>query len=357
MATTDYPVNHPLAVKLWAKKLSYEVTGDTYFSRFASESSDSLCQIKTETMKSPGDKITCGLRMLATGAGIQGDNTAEGNEEALVTHNDAVFIDQLREPFRTGGRMSEQRVPFNVRDELRGAAKDWWVERLDTCFMNQLAGNTGQSDTRFTGNNATAAPSTAGSVTRLIVGGSETAETSLSATTTHAIKMADLDRAVAIAKTDKPRIRPVRVMGKNYYVVFLHPYAIYQLRKDASTAGNFFDIQKAQLQGGKIGDNPILTGAEFIHNGCIVHESSYLPATVGASDNTLYKRGVLCGAQSIVCAYGRAGGKNNMIWEEDMFDYGNQFGVSAGMIFGMKKSVYNSIDFATIALAGYAPAP
>ncbi len=357
MATTDYPVNHPLAVKLWAKKLAIEVTGQTYYSKFMSEGSDSIVQKKTETSKGPGDKITCGLRMLATGAGIQGDNTAEGNEEALVTYSDSLLINQLREPFRTGGRMSEQRVPFSVREEIRAAARDWWVERMDVSFMNQLTGNTGQSDTRYTGNNATTAPSTAGSVTRLIVGGSETAETSLSAVATHAIKMPDIDKAVALAKVQSPRIRPVKVMGKPYYVVFLHPYAIRQLRADASTAGNFFDIQKAQLQGGKIGDNPILTGAEFIHNGAIIHESSYLPTTVGASDNTVYRRGVLCGAQAMVCAYGRAGGDNGMLWEEDMFDYGNQFGVSAGMIFGMKKSVYNSIDFATITLAGYAPAP
>lgn len=357
MATTDYPTGHPLAVKTWAKKLTHEVTGGTYYKKFSSMGSDSICEIKDEVRKGPGDKITYGLRMLATGAGIQGDNTAEGNEEALVTYTDSVLIDQLREPFRSGGRVSEQRVPFSVREEMRMAAQDWWIERLDTSFMNQLTGNTAQSDTRYTGNNSTSAPSTAGSVTRLIVGGSEDAETSLSATTTHAIKMSDIDKAVAVAKTQSPRIRPVRVDGKNYYVCFLHPYAIYQLRSDASTSGNFFDIQKAQLQGGKISDNPILTGAEFIHNGCIVHESSYLPATVGASDNTVHKRGVVCGAQAITCAYGRDGGEAGMIWAEDMFDYGNQFGISAGMIFGMTKNIYNSIDFATITLAGYAPAP
>lgn len=360
MATTDFGVNHPLAVKLWAKKLSYEVTGETYFSKFASEGSDSAFQIKTETQKGAGDKITCGLRMLATGAGIQGDATAEGNEEALTFHNDSFFIDQLREPFRTGGRMTEQRVPYDLRMEMEMAAKDWWIERMDTSVFNQLVGNTAQTDTKFTGNNATLAPSTAGSVTRLILGGSETAETSLSATTTHAIKLADIDRAVAIAKVQSPRIRPIRVKGDKYYLVFLHPYAIRQLRADASTAGNFFDIQKAQLQGGKISDNPILTGAEFIYNGAIVHESSYLPTIVGTPSSGAvanFRRGALVGAQAVVCAYGQDGGPNKMTWVEELFDYENQFGVSAGMIFGMKKSVYNSIDFGVITLGGYAPAP
>lgn len=29
MATTDYPVNHPLAVKLWSKKIAREVLKQT----------------------------------------------------------------------------------------------------------------------------------------------------------------------------------------------------------------------------------------------------------------------------------------------------------------------------------------
>jgi len=261
MATTDFGVGHPLAVKLWSKKLSYEVAGETYFSKFSGEGSDSAFQIKTETSKGPGDKITYGVRMLPTGSGIQGDDTAEGNEEALTTYNDALFINQLREAFRTGGRMTEQRVPFNIREEIRAAAKDWWVERLDVSMANQLTGYTAQSDTRYTGNNAAIAPSTQSGITRLIIGGGHTAEGSLSATTTHAIKLSDLDKAAAIAKAQQPRIRPIRVDGKNLWLAFLHPYAILQMRADSSTAGNFFDVQKAILQGGKISDNPIITGA------------------------------------------------------------------------------------------------
>ena len=35
----------------------------------------------------------------------------------------------------------------------------------------------------------------------------------------------------------------------------------------------------------------------------------------------------------------------------------NQLGVSAGLIFGLKKMVFNSKDFATIVVSSYAPAP
>lgn len=354
MATTSYGVNHPLAVKLWSRKLFHEIIGESYFGRFVGKSDTSLIQLKDETQKSAGDKITFGLRMLLTGDGVQGDSTLEGNEEGLVTYSDSVTINQLRHAVRSAGKMSEQRVPFSVREESRMGLQDWWIERLETSLANQLCGNTAQADTRYTGNVATIAPSSG----RQIFGGGEASEASLSATTTHAIKLADLDSCVAIAKVQSPRIRPIRVDGKGMYVCFLHPYAIRQLRKDASTAGNFFDIQKAMLQGGKISDNPIVTGGNFIYNNVIVHEWSYLPNTVSAPvAQTNYRRGVFCGAQAAVLGVGQDYTDRKMSWEEELFDYGNQLGVSAGMIYAVKKTVFNSTDFGAIVLSGYAPAP
>jgi N4-gp56 family major capsid protein len=96
-----------------------------------------------------------------TGAGVQGDGTLESNEEGLVTFTDNVFIDQLRHAVRSAGKMSEQRVTFEVREEARMGLQDWWADRLDTSFFNQLCGNTAQSDTRYTGNQVAIAPDTA----------------------------------------------------------------------------------------------------------------------------------------------------------------------------------------------------
>lgn len=358
MAAFDAGVNHPLARKAWARKLYADVVGKGFYGKFLGTSSTSLFQIKEDLAKDKGDQITFGLRALPTGTGVQGDNTQEGNEEALTTYNDAIVINQLRHAFRSGGKMTEQRVPFSVREEMRGAAEDWWFERLETICANQLTGYADQADTRYTGNQAATEPSTASGVTRLIVGGGHTGEASLSLTTSHAIKLNDLDSAAAIAKAQTPRIRPIRVDGKSLWVCFLHPYAIMQLRRDASTAGNFFDVQKAMLQGGKISDNPIITGAEFIYNGTVVHEWPYLPVVKSTvTSSTSYRRGAFCGAQALAVAVGGGGSATQMDWNEELFDYGNQLGVEAGMIFGVKKTKFNSSDFAVITLSGYAPAP
>ncbi len=96
MATTSYPTNHPLAVKLWSRRLMRESLKETYVSRFMGTTKDSLLYVKDEMNKSAGDRVRVGLRMQLTGAGILGDGTLEGNEEALATFTDDLLIDQLR---------------------------------------------------------------------------------------------------------------------------------------------------------------------------------------------------------------------------------------------------------------------
>lgn len=357
MAATSYGVNHPLAVKLWRKKLFQEALKETWASKFMGTSSNSLIQILDDTKKSAGDRITVGLRMQLSGAGVQGDGTLEGNEEALSTYSDNVYIDQLRHAVRSNGKASEQRVPFSVREEAMNGLKDWWADRIDTWVMNQLAGNTGQSDTRYTGNQVAIAPAS----TRLIVGNDNNTEASLSATTTHSLKLSDLDRLVTIAKTATPLIRPIKYNGGDYYVMFVHPNVAYRLRtSNVSTAGNYVDIYKAAMQGGKIDDNPLFTGASFMYNNVIVHESTRVPVITGTPNSGSaadFRRCIFAGAQAAVMAMGRdTSSTDSMDWVEDNFDYQNQLGVSAGMIAGVKKTVFNSVDFATIACSVYAPA-
>ena len=96
MATTSYGTNDPLAVKLWSKRLNVEVLKTTWATKFMGASSSSIIQVKDETSKSAGDKITYGLRMQLSGTGVLGDGTLEGQEESLTTYSDSVVINQLR---------------------------------------------------------------------------------------------------------------------------------------------------------------------------------------------------------------------------------------------------------------------
>lgn len=349
MATTNYPVNDALAVKLWSKKLFQEALKQTYFSRFMGKGSSSIIQIKDETSKGAGDQITVGLRMQLSGAGVSGDGTLEGNEEALTTYSDAVIINQLRHAVRSAGKMSEQRVPFSVREEARMGLQDWWADRLDTWFFNQLGGNTAVSDIRYTGNQAALAPD---ADHKVYLNGSADE----SATSTYVFDITVIDKCVEKAKTLSPMIRPVKVNGEDKYVMFLHPYQVYNLRTNTNS-GQWLDITKAALSGAKESGNMIYNGALGEYNGVILHEATRVPlgvnSSTGAAISTV-RRAIFCGAQAGVMAYGKDHAGGEMTWVEELFDYSNQLGVSAGMIAGVKKARFNSKDFGTIVVPTYA---
>lgn len=139
MAQSSWGVNANEAVKLWSRKLMREALKQTWASKFMGTDSNSLCQILDDTSKGPGDRVRSILRMQLGGAGIQGDGTLEGNEESLVTYTDDIVIDQLRHAVRSGGKMSEQRIPFSVREEARMGLQDWWADRWDTWFVRSHA--------------------------------------------------------------------------------------------------------------------------------------------------------------------------------------------------------------------------
>ena len=164
-----------------------------------------------------------------------------------------------------------------------------------------------------------------------------------------------IDKALVVAKTTSPFIRPVRVDGKDMYVMFLHPYQVRDMRTSTST-GQWLDIQKAAMQGGDTTGNPIFTGSLGVYNNVVLHESTRLPVGTNAGTPiTTVRRAVFCGAQAASIAFGQGfdsvGGTK---WTEKLFDYENQLGVSGAMIFGLKKNVFNSSDFATIVVSSYA---
>lgn len=349
MATTSYGVNDTLAVKTWAKKLFVDALKETKADKFMGKTSASLIQVKDDLAKGPGDKITVGLRMQLSGDGVLGDGTLEGNEEALTTYSESIYIDQLRHATRSAGKMSEQRVPFSVREENKTGLADWYANRIDTAFFNQICGYTLQTDTKYTGNQVPIGPNTANRI--WATGSDDTSQTS-----TDIFNLNLLDAAAERAQTLSPTIRPLSINGSKKMVCFLHPYQVYDLRTNTST-GQWLDIQKAAMMGGKESNNPIYTGALGEYNGIILHVDSRVTKgiTNAGADVTTVRRAVVCGAQAAMFAYGGDGGQE-MSWVEELFDYKNQLGVSAGMIWGLKKTVFNSLDFSTLTISTYAAA-
>ena len=410
-----YGVNDALAVKIWAKKLFVEALKQTLLDKFIGTGNDAAIQVKDDLSKSSGDKLTYGLRMQLGGDGVIGDSTLEGNEEALTTYTDSIHIDQLRHAVKVVGNMSQQRVNFDIRAEAQSGLVDWWADRLDTNYINQLAGNAyagsrsdlSVSNFAITGMNSIVGPYTAesgnigtaqttpGVETRGIIpiktsagntsAGNDWAKWEEQLVVTNAktgattldqgyFRLSMLDAAVVKARTMETAIRPIKINGMEVYVAILHPYQVLDLRRNTNN-GQWMDIQKSAMMGGQITNNPIFTGAVGMYNGVIIHEDARIPragsgsktslgaevaasaddGTVTAGANKDICRGIFLGAQAGCVAFGRSYGLTGTNvkykWTEVLNDYENQLGVSAALVYGCKKTVFNSKDFGTIALS------
>lgn len=363
MATTTYGVNDALAVKLWSKKLAEEVSKATAIAPLIGTSSNSIIQLKTETQKGKGDKVTFGLRRQLVGDGVSENQILEGNEESLTTYSDAIYINELAHAVRVKneGTIDAQRVPFSLRQEAKDGLVDWYADRLSMGFFIQVGGYTaptmafeGRTVTLsgvHYGFNAPIAPSTG----RVIRAASAANDESLTSADTFNLNL--IDNAVEAAKVANPKIRPVSVNGEKVYCMYLHPYQVTDLRTNTST-GQWLDIQKAAYQGSR-GKNPIFDGSLGMYNNVILREAEHVVPGVNSSTGaqiTTVRRAVLLGAQAAVAAFGmnKAPTKYKMV--EELFDYQRELGVSAQTILGMKKTVFDSVDFGSIVVSTYAAA-
>jgi len=367
MALTQYGVNDPQTVKLWSRKLSREFLKETLVGMLVGESSDAGIVIRDETQKSEGDRVRIILRMLLGGKGIIGDSTLKGNEEALATFTDDVLINQLRHAFKVGGRMTQQRVPFSIREEGRAALQEWAANRVDTWAAYQLSSFTTDSagastDLADTGLNAAISADSRHQIYSGIQNGNISLETQLSsaATTEQSLtfNLRSIDRAVVRARTLTPVIRPMKKGGNAYYFCAITPEQHFDLRRNSTTL-EYADLQRALLEGSQpIVENRLFAGGTFVgmYNNTVMYEWFRLPAPgfLGGGNNSAAARAVFCGAGAACLAFGRGYSgidAERFTWVEEYDDYENQLGIATGVIAGMKKTVFNGRDYATLRIS------
>lgn len=320
-----------LRPELWRKQLFADVRDNLYMTRFIGTIEQSMIQELEDLKKEAGSNISFGLGAKLSGAGIPGDSTLEGQEEAMSDYDEDVAIDQLRHAVRLTGKMDEKKNAYNMRVSAKNRLADWWAERIDQEILDKLCGKT----TSTFSNTPTVAASS-----RSIFAGGQSAIANL--TTSHKMDTKVLDAAKQKAKVTTagtPMIRPIRVGGKEYYVVILHPYSATDLRQDPVW-------NQAQRDANVRGEeNPIFSGALGIYNGMVIHEHEYVYNTTDGSASARVCRNLLCGQQAGVIAWGAS-----VQWVEKSFDYGNSWGISVGAIFGTIKPMFNSVDYGVITM-------
>ncbi|WP_102830645.1 N4-gp56 family major capsid protein [Bartonella bovis] len=371
MATTQISINDPMVVSTWAKVLNIETSKALSIAPLMGKDKNSVIQVKDELGKSAGDSITMGLRAQLMGDGVSEGQTLEGNEEALQFMSDKILVNELSHAVRVPneGSIDQQRVLFNLRKEAKDGLVDWYADRLSMMFFIQATGYTAPW-MRFEGHTITLKPVHYGfnaplepSSKRVVRPGQKKTDETLTKEDVFNLKL--IDQAVQRAKLANPKIRPVRVNGGSFYVMYLHPTQVTQLRTNTDE-GQWLDITKAVYNGSRT-KNPIFDGSLGVYNGVVLREAEHVPNGVDSKTKEpvlSVRRAVLLGAQSIIMAYGRSNkgsGATRYKLVEELFDYERRFGVAAKTIIGMKKSRYTlpysdqgAQDFGTIVIPSFA---
>jgi len=347
MAVTEFGTNDAQAVKRWSLQLFRETLGKTYFKRFLGRGNDAIIKLLTDLNDAAGDVVKYDLRSQDRSNGVQGDTRLKGFESALTFNQDSVAIDQLRNAHAFRG-MTQQRTVHDLRAEGRDSLSDWFARIYDTMLFTYLAGVAGDGEETVSGilgasgfaGNALTAPDAAHLVNN----------------TGSAFDLNDLDDAIAKAKVTNPRVKPTMVNGQPKYVAVLHPYSVRSM-KTATGNSQWTEIHQNASERGS--SNPIYTGALGEYNGVVLHESEFIQRVGDVTHN------VFLGACAGVVSFGNAvkktkrgaGGGSYFSYREEDDDYGNEEGIAAGSVFGIKKATFNSADFGVIRLTNTESAP
>ncbi len=316
MAVTTIPQN--LVEKAWAKDTWTTALNNIFFGKFMGSGVDNIIQVKEELKKEAGDSITMRLLMKLKGDGVTGDNTLEGNEEAMQYRDFTVNVDQIRNAVRLKGKMEEQKTSADMRKDAKTALSNWLTEYIDGQFFKKLSANPTKD--------------------RVVYAGGKTAASAITAADVFSTDV--IGKAKRIAMTDtNAKIRPVSVNGKKFYVMIIDPWQARDLRKDEK----WLQAQEHAQERGD--DNPIFTGALGTYEGVVIHENEQCIRDTG---DVKTGHALFLGAQAGVLAAG-----SEPTWQEDDFDYHNQKGFSIGRIFGVAKTQFkfdgtNLSDFGVI---------
>ncbi len=377
MANTNFAALTSEQLTIWSRDFWRVARNMSFVNQFAGAGSNAMVQRISElTQSEKGARAVLTLLADMTGDGIVGDNTLEGNEEALRAFDITVTIDQLRFANRLSGRLADQKSVVNFREHSRDALAYAMADRMDQLAFLTLSGigynlknngalrpsmNSGQNLNDLEFASEVSAPTSNRhrrvDATNGIVAGDVTA---LEATDKLGYKnIVDLK---AFAKDNY--IRGLRGAGNDEtYHLFVTPQVMADLKLDSDFLAN---VRQAGVRGPQ---SSLFSGSSSLMvDGIMIHEFRHVFNTTGALTGTSsnagaagykgganadvnYSRCIFAGAQALAMA---DIGIPEIV--EDTFDYGNQNGISIGKIFGLKKPKYHSDvtgqdeDFGVIAL-------
>lgn len=363
MALTNFAALTSEQLTAWSRDFWKVARNASFINQFAGSGSNAMVQRVTELTKSEkGTRAVLTLLADMTGDGITGDNTLEGNEEALRSYDITIELDQLRFANRIAGRLADQKSVVNFRETSRDMLAYAMADRMDQLAFLTLAGvaytqktNGGLRPTSGTSGHELVDLEYASDVSapttnrhRRISGNSIAAGDTTAVTATDKLGYRHIVELKAYAKDNY--IRGLRGQGnQELFHLFVTPQQMANLKLDSDFLAN---VRNAGVRGS---NNELFSGsASLMVDGVMVHEFRHVFSTEGATTGTSANAGAagyqwgadadVVGARSLFCGAQALAMADIGLPEivEDTFDYENQAGISIGKIFGLRKPKYNS---------------
>ena len=346
---------------------------------------DKIIQVDKDFQKEQGDKLTFALRGLLTGDGQTDDGTYSGNSEAMTFYDMSVQIHERGHSTQLNGNMTEQSAYAKLRPKGQQALREWsgMVQCADIIAalsglntMNHIAGrNQGTRATDASGTQIlTVNPTTvtkSATATRWFGGGQNSSGT-ITRVATDALCNSETNhlfgtdvieyvhrmakRTVDSSGNAVSPLRPIMVNGEPFYLMLVDHLAKKQLQADTKWKAA---AQNALPRNAKT--NWLFNGADGVWDGVVIKSTDHCHRRLGAggatapeyfdlsadpvSSGITIARSLFLGAQAACFAWGKM-----PVWKTGYNDppHNTKYTVHTDKIYGVKKSVFNSLEFGCI---------
>ncbi len=327
-----------LEVQKWDSNFFKEYVSNNRFNMVMGDDENAIIQLNEDLTMGPGKSITFALVNRLTGAGVTGDGTLEGNEEALDSRSFELPIDMIRHAVRVG-KFSEQKSAIDLRKAARAGLKSWIMEKTRDDIIAALASINGvaygsasepQKDAWLVDN-----------ADRVLFGAAKSNNSS----NDHSASLANIDNtndklttgAISLMKrmalSASPKVRPMEHSeDERNFVMFTNSLSFRDLKEDST-------ITQAQREALPRGNgNPLFRGGDLQWDGVIVKEVEDMGVIAGAGAAGIdVGAAYLCGAQAVGIGWAQ-----RTKTATEVFDYGGKHGVAIEEIRGIEKLIFGS---------------
>jgi len=347
----DSQVTAALQVDQWKREMRYEYVRDSKFRRLMGKSENSPIQLVSELKEKPGDDITVGLVTRLTGSGQTGDNTLEGNEEALANYGHKITIDQWRHAVSRGA-FEQKKTFFDLLKAGKVMLKKWAMNKLrDDIITAMYSANVDGSTAYGSCTEANKDAWLDANSDRILYGALKsnlsTSAPAGGATYDHSGSLGAVDSTDDIftptllslmkrmMKTADRHITPTSVNDKGEWFIALAPSLCFRDFKNDST---MTQANREAMARGK--DNPLFTDGDLVYDGVIVKEVEEITPLSGVGAGSIDVAPIFfLGAQAVGIGEGKEASPIR-----NVRDYGNRVGVGIAGMRGIDKLMHNDIQ-------------